>query len=87
MRYSDHFFTINYIYANCFLFMQAFKKLYKIVMLEKYLPNKLPLSLTKPDKWLPTFVLTRKILLYKPPVNCQLSHVQSRIFIYIMDAR
>ena len=35
---------------------KAFKKLYKIEKLEKYLPNKLPLSLTKPDKWLSTFI-------------------------------
>ena len=34
----------------------AFRKLYKIVKLEKYLRNKLPLSLTKPDKWLQTYM-------------------------------
>ena len=36
--------------------LTAFRKLYKIVKLEKYLHNKLPLSLTMPDNYSKSYI-------------------------------
>ena len=36
--------------------LTVFRKLYKIVKLEEYLRDKIPLSLTKPDTWLKSYI-------------------------------